>query len=127
MKICLIMPPSNSDVKKVLGVIGPPPGLVYLASVLRTEHEVEIIDAVALDYSMVDLKRELEARMPDVVGITAVTSTIYNAYDVAKIAKEGNKDCVVVLGGPMRHSWRRRCLPNARSTAYSALLHEYLQ
>lgn len=96
----MIMPPSDSDVKEVLGVTGPPLGLAYLASVLRGEHEVEIIDAIALDYSLSDIRRLLEAKMPDVVGITSVTSTIYNAYSVAGVVKEVNMDCVVVLGGP---------------------------
>ncbi len=100
MGICLILPPSESDVKRVLEVTSPPLGLAYLASILREEHEVEIIDAIFLDYTLADVKRRLEASMPDVVGITSVTSTIYNAYDVARVAKEVNRNCIVVVGGP---------------------------
>ncbi|RZN40385.1 MAG: radical SAM protein [Methanophagales archaeon ANME-1-THS] len=100
MKLCLISPPCESDVKRVLEVTLPPLGLAYLASVLRGEHDVEILDALALNHSLADLRRRLEASMPDVVGITSVTSTIYNAYAVARVAKEVNENCIVVVGGP---------------------------
>jgi len=44
VKICLISPPYNSAVRSVVGVSSPPIGLAYLASVLRGEHEVKIVD-----------------------------------------------------------------------------------
>lgn len=96
----MISPPCESDVKRVLEVTLPPLGLAYLASVLRGEHDVEILDALALNYSLTDIRRRLEASTPDVVGITSVTSTIYNAYAVARVAKEVNENCIVVVGGP---------------------------
>ena len=37
MKILLVMPPTISDLKKILGVTSPPLSLAYLATVARNE------------------------------------------------------------------------------------------
>jgi anaerobic magnesium-protoporphyrin IX monomethyl ester cyclase len=100
MKICLISPPYNSAVKSVVGVSSPPLGLAYIASVLRQSHEVKIIDSNILNYTIGDVERELRSFNPDVVGITSVTPSIYEAYKVAETAKKVREDCIVVLGGP---------------------------
>jgi len=100
VKICLISPPYNSDVKSVVGVSSPPIGLAYLASVLRDEHEVKIVDANILGYSMDDVRRVLKEFYPDIVGVTSVTPSIPQAYRVAKMAKEVRNDCKVLIGGP---------------------------
>jgi len=100
MKICLISPPYNSAVKSVVGVSPPPLGLAYIASVLRQDHEVKIIDSNILNYTIGDVERELRSFNPDVVGITSVTPSIYEAYKVAETAKKVREDCTVVLGGP---------------------------
>jgi len=100
MKICLISPPYYSAVKSVIGASSPPLGLAYLASTLRRNHEVKVIDSNILDYTMDDVRRELKNFYPDVVGVTSVTPSISNAYEVAKIAKEVREDCKVIMGGP---------------------------
>lgn len=100
MKVCLVSPPYNSAVKSVVGVSSPPLGLAYLASVLRGNHEVKIIDSNILNYYIEDVKRELRDFYPDIVGITSVTPSIPQAYHVAKIAKEVRDDCTVLIGGP---------------------------
>jgi radical SAM superfamily enzyme YgiQ (UPF0313 family) len=100
MKVCLVSPPYNSDVKSVVGVSSPPLGLAYLASVLRQDHEVKIIDSNILNYTIEDVERELRSFNPDVVGVTSVTPSIYEAYKVAEIAKKVREDCTVILGGP---------------------------
>jgi len=100
MKVCLISPPYNSAVKSVTGASAPPLGLAYLASILRKEHEVKIIDSIILGYGLEDLRRELRSFYPDIIGITSVTPSIPQAYAVAKIAKKVIEDCTVVMGGP---------------------------
>lgn len=100
MKICLISPPYNSAVKSVVGVSSPPLGLAYIASMLRENHEVKIIDSNILNYTMGDVEKKLRSFNPDVVGITSVTPSIYEAYKVAETAKKVREDCTVVLGGP---------------------------
>jgi len=100
MRVCLISPPYSSAVKSAIGTTSPPLGLAYLASVLRRNHEVRIIDANILDYSLEDVRRELKTFHPDIVGITSVTPSIPRAFDTARIAKEVNENCTVVMGGP---------------------------
>jgi radical SAM superfamily enzyme YgiQ (UPF0313 family) len=100
LKVCLISPPYNSAVKSVVGISSPPLGLAYLASSVRRDHEVRVIDANVLNYSMDDVRRELKNFYPDVVGITSVTPSIPKAYEVARIAKSVREDCKVILGGP---------------------------
>ncbi|MEM2842109.1 MAG: cobalamin-dependent protein, partial [Thermoproteota archaeon] len=93
-------PSYNSEVKSVVGVSSPPLGLAYIASMLRQNHEVKIIDSNILNYTLEDVKREMRSFNPDIVGITSVTPSIYEAYKVAETAKKVNEDCTVVLGGP---------------------------
>jgi len=101
MKIMFVMPPSKSIIKSTLGTSGLPLGLAYMAAVTEREgHKTKLIDALALDYTMADVGREVKKFNPDIVGITATTSTIYNAYDVAKTVKEINSECTTVIGGP---------------------------
>jgi len=76
MKVCLLSPPYRSAVKSVVGVPSPPLGLAYLASVLREQHEVKIVDTNALGYGIEDVRRELRKFYPDVVGITSTTPSI---------------------------------------------------
>jgi radical SAM superfamily enzyme YgiQ (UPF0313 family) len=100
LRVCLVSPPYESDVKSVVGVSSPPIGLAYLASVLRDGHDVKVLDANVLGYSFDYVRRELKEFYPDVVGITSVTPSIYQTYQVAKIAKDVREDCKVIVGGP---------------------------
>jgi hypothetical protein len=61
MKILLISPPTNSAIKSVIGVTGPPLGLAYLASMARLQgDDVKIIDSLAMDYTFDDVEREIK-------------------------------------------------------------------
>ncbi len=101
MKVLLLSPPTISIVNAVVGSGGPPIGLAYLASVAREEgHKVKILDCPNQKLSFEDLRREISSFSPDVVGITSTTSTIKDAYVVAKITKEWNENAKVVIGGP---------------------------
>lgn len=97
----LILPPSKSAIKSTLGVTGPPLGLGYLASALeKNGHEVRVIDSLAMGYDLADVKRTVQKFDPELVGITATTPAIYDAYSIARVVKEVNPDCRTVLGGP---------------------------
>ncbi|WP_297500072.1 radical SAM protein, partial [Thermococcus sp.] len=100
MRILLVMPPTESAIKKVVGTTGPPLGLAYLASMVREEHEVRIIDGIAEDLTFEGVMRIIKRYDPDMIGITATTSAMYDAYTVAKIAKNLNENVFVVMGGP---------------------------
>ena len=47
MQILLLSPPTINAVKAVVGTTGPPLGLAYLASMVRDEHDVRIVDSLA--------------------------------------------------------------------------------
>jgi len=47
MKILLLSPPTISAIKTVVRITGPPLGLTYLASMVRDEHDVRIVDSPA--------------------------------------------------------------------------------
>ena len=100
MKILLVSPPTESIIKCVIGTTGPPLGLAYLASMVRKEHDVKIVDSIAEGLTLEDLKKLIKEFDADVVGITVVTSMIPDAYEVARIAKESNENVKVALGGP---------------------------
>lgn len=100
MKVLLVSPPSDSPIKSTLGAGGVPLGLAYLASAVRKEYNVKIVDAFALDLDQEELEAEIRSFNPDVVGVTATTPTIYDAYEVAKTAKEVNPNCRTIIGGP---------------------------
>ena len=97
----MISPPAQSIVKQVVGATAPPLGLAYLASVARDLGcDVRIIDSLAENLTLEEIKARLKRFYPDLVGVTATTSMIYDAYDVASIAKEVNPNALVVIGGP---------------------------
>lgn len=100
MRILLISPPTISAIKAIVGTTGPPLGLAYLASMVRDDHDVKMVDSLAEDYTYEDVQRILKSYDPDVVGITATTSMIPDAYIVARMAKEYNENAKVIMGGP---------------------------
>ncbi|MCK4348992.1 MAG: hypothetical protein KAW47_10280 [Thermoplasmatales archaeon] len=57
MKILLVSPPTESIIKRVIGTTGPPLGLAYLASMVRKEHDVKIVDSIAEELTLEDLKK----------------------------------------------------------------------
>ena len=101
MKILLLSPPTDSVIKSVIGVTGPPLGLAYLASIARSQgDDVRIIDSIAMDYTFEDITGQIKKFDPDLVGLTSTTSMIPDAYKVAELAKEYNKEVKTVIGGP---------------------------
>jgi radical SAM superfamily enzyme YgiQ (UPF0313 family) len=101
MKVMLISPPTTSVVKKVLGTTGLPLGLAYLASIARDEgHDVVITDCLTEEIDLKELKNKIASFYPDMVGITATTSMIPDAFNVASLAKEINPNSTVAIGGP---------------------------
>lgn len=92
MNVLLINPPMPGLYHR-MGLLMPPLGVMYCASVLKEHgHEVHIMDMnVAGEDSAVDY------RDFDIVGISSDTPRINEAMEFAKIAKEAGK--IVVLGG----------------------------
>lgn len=77
-----------------------PLGIAYIASMLR-EHNLDVkIHDCSFDKSMEDIKKAIEAYMPDVVGIEVLSINVDNAFKIAKLVKEIKKGCIVIVGGP---------------------------
>jgi radical SAM superfamily enzyme YgiQ (UPF0313 family) len=76
-----------------------PLGIAYLAAFLeKSDHEVKLIDAAALQYDKNAIIRETMTFSPALVGISATTASFTKALAVAKeIKKRGPR---VALGGP---------------------------
>jgi len=101
LKVLLISPPTRSVVKEVVGTAGPPLGLAYLAAVARDAGwEPMIIDGLTEDLTPSELEDRIRKFQPDVVGLTATTPAIYDAYEAARIAKRVNPNALVLIGGP---------------------------
>ncbi|MEK6820439.1 MAG: radical SAM protein [Nanoarchaeota archaeon] len=82
---------------KKLTPIFPPIGLAYIAAVLKKKGiEVKILEANAFNLSHEQIKKQIEEEKPDIVGITATTSLIEEAHDIAKLC---DKKIKVVIGG----------------------------
>ncbi len=88
-KLLLINP---SNIQKGLGNIRstawPPLNLPYLAAITPTYYQIEVID---------ENIEPFEYRPADIVGITAYTSSVYRAYQIAQIYRE--KEIPTVMGG----------------------------
>ena len=114
MRILLIQPPYT--IRKFTGrSCQPPLGLAYLASFLRSEHEISILDSIAEGYNDIEkvdaefikfglpysqIKERIKRFLPNVVGVSCLfTTQSENAHSICQIVKIVNKNIVTVLGG----------------------------
>ena len=114
MKILLVQPPFTvlrTETKKC----HPPLGLAYLAGVLKQNHSVIVLDAVAEGYneeevidkhflryglSFENIKRRIEYLKPDIVGVSCLFSAqSENVHKICELVKEMDKKIVTILGG----------------------------
>jgi len=109
MKILLISPPIENTIASIMpkeleeGLdFLPPLGLMYIAAYINreTSHEVEILDCPVENISHEQLREEIKKRNPDAVGITAMTFTLIDVMETAKVVKEVNPLIKIILGGP---------------------------
>jgi len=112
MNILLINPPdintlvgNNPEIIETERGYNPPLGLLYLASYILkyTNHNVKVLDCQVNELKFEDIKNEIKNISPSVVGMTAMSFTIYDCLQIAKIVKEINPSIKVVLGGPHPH------------------------
>ena len=77
-----------------------PLGIAYIASVLeKSGLPIDIIDMNVHRMDLTGLKDELIKRDANIVGITSTTPQIRLSWEIAKLAKQINPNCKVVLGG----------------------------
>ncbi|EWY40896.1 radical SAM protein [Skermanella stibiiresistens SB22] len=100
MRILLIHPNYHSGGAEIAGN-WPPAWAAYLTGALKTAgfRDVRFIDTMTNDLSDADLRAILADERPDVVGVTAITPSIYKAESVLKLVKDLHPGAVTVLGG----------------------------
>lgn len=92
MKVLLVKPHNLTD------HIQPSLGLGYLASSIRKNHEVNILDCIKDRIKPSDFYKVLDERKPEVVGIQCYTFDLYNVKEMLKQCKA--RHITTVLGGP---------------------------
>ncbi len=102
LKILLIVPPGGHYAERWSGgVLMPPLGIGYVAAALeQTIHHVEILDCHVLKMTDADIVRELEARKPDIVGLTFTTENRFEAFELARLIRSTLPECHLTAGGP---------------------------
>jgi radical SAM superfamily enzyme YgiQ (UPF0313 family) len=92
MKALLVKPYNLTD------HIQPSLGLGYLATSIRKDHDVEILDCVKEGIRPSDFSGALKRMKPDVVGIQCYTYDLYNIKDMLRECK--TRRIMTVVGGP---------------------------
>lgn len=100
MRIVLVHPNYHSGGAEIAGN-WPPAWVAYLAGSLKAAgyDDIHFVDAMTNNLTEDDLRDRLVALEPDIVGLTAITPSIYTAERALEIAKEVVPNAVRVLGG----------------------------
>jgi anaerobic magnesium-protoporphyrin IX monomethyl ester cyclase len=100
MRILFVHPNYRSGGAEIAGS-WPPAWVAYLTGSLRCVgfDDIHFIDAMTNDHSDEVLAEKIAALQPDVVGVTAITPSIYKAEEVLRIAQEHAPGALRVLGG----------------------------
>ena len=94
MKVLLMRPYADSD------ELIPPIGLGYLATALRKNHEVEILDGIKERLNLEKFEEILKEGHYDVVGIDIFTFQIKQAKEHINLIRKIIPDAKIILGGP---------------------------
>ena len=100
MKIVLVHPNYHSGGAEIAGS-WPAAWVAYIGGALKAAgfDDITFIDAMTHDIDDSALADRLRAMQPDVVGVTAITPSIYKAERVLEIAKQVCPNALGVLGG----------------------------
>lgn len=105
MKVLLITTPYKSKAYRVLNKRIPATlpflGIAYVAAVLEREGiPVRLLDAWGRNLGFEDIRKEIAAFRPDIIGITCTASAFGVSVELARKIKDCAKDITIVLGGP---------------------------
>ncbi len=94
MKVLLVKPFNMSD------HIQPSIGLGYLASAIRKEHDVRLVDCIKDNLTIDKFMTLLKEYNPAILGLQCYTFDLPFIRQALKAAKAFNRDIVTVIGGP---------------------------
>ena len=96
MRILLVQPPPPPDYVGFRRTAVPEPlALECIGAAARPNHDVRLLD-MRLDDALPQALADFE---PDVVGVTCLTTEVYNAQDLLKKVKETRPRAFTVVGG----------------------------
>jgi len=100
MRVLFVHPNYHSGGAEIAGN-WPPAWVAYLSGAIKAAgfEEVKFIDAMTLHVDEEELRQQIEDYAPDIVGVTAITPSIYKAERTLQIAKEAAPAAIGVLGG----------------------------
>jgi radical SAM superfamily enzyme YgiQ (UPF0313 family) len=100
MKIVLVSPPHWYRTRSPHVPESSPLGLMYIASMLREQHEMIIYDAEYKSDTPTSLAYYLKGENPDVVGFTCTILTFHEMNDCIMKAREYLPKAKIMIGGP---------------------------
>lgn len=110
MKIVFVRPPSSLTPMGASASQHHPVGLALLCAVAeRAGHTTDIVDYEVVPFEM----NHILGKRPDVVGITAMTATIEQAYRIGRNLKTVQPNLPVILGGVHATVIPEACLAQA--------------
>lgn len=78
----------------------PNMGLAYIAAALeQNKHNIEIIDAQALGLDDATLRDNILNKNPDIIGVTATTTSLYDGFNAIKTGRELYPTAFTIMGG----------------------------
>ncbi|WP_128514118.1 magnesium-protoporphyrin IX monomethyl ester anaerobic oxidative cyclase [Tabrizicola thermarum] len=100
MRIVFIHPNYHSGGAEIAGN-WPPAWVAYLAGSLKRAgfQDIHFLDAMTYHLGPEVLRAKLAELQPDIVGVTSITPSIYEAEEVLRIAQEVVPGALRVLGG----------------------------
>ncbi|MBI5195828.1 MAG: cobalamin B12-binding domain-containing protein [Nitrospirae bacterium] len=111
-KILFITPPYHCGVVEVAGH-WVPLTFVYLAGAVREAgFEPVIYDAMTKRHGFKEIKKKISEEKPDYVAATAITSTVFDALEILKTAKEIKPGITTIIGGVHPHFMYKEMLEN---------------
>lgn len=101
----------------------PPLGLASLSAYIRqkTDCKVKLVDMLFEGISVLDMPALLNEFNPDIVGLSASTPQMDNAYALSRMIKAHTPRVTVVIGGPHASALPQRTLEEEPSMDYAVI------
>ncbi len=104
MRIILIKP--NQANNEII----PPLGLGYLASTVRNQNRVEIIDGILYRLTLKSFELYIKSKKAAVFGVQSYSYDIAIVKQYLRIIRKYHPNSIILLGGPHITVWAEKCL-----------------